>query len=147
MIRLLPDFKEFLQLLNSYEIRYLIIGGYAVGYHGYPRATGDLDIWVAVERQNADKLASALQEFGFDSPEVSPELFLEENKVVRMGLPPVRIELVTTISGVSFEDCYAERIQDSLEDIPVNLISLQRLKENKRASGRYKDLNDLENLP
>jgi hypothetical protein len=147
MIRLPPDFKEFLQLLNSYEIRYLIIGGYAVGYHGYPRATGDLDIWVAVERQNADKLASALQEFGFDSPEVSPELFLEENKVVRMGLPPVRIELVTTISGVSFEDCYAERIQDSLEDIPVNLISLQRLKENKRASGRYKDLNDLENLP
>ena len=127
MIRLLPDFKEFLQLLNSYEIRYLIIGGYAVGYHGYPRATGDLDIWVAVERQNADKLASALQEFGFDSPEVSPELFLEENKVVRMGLPPVRIELVTTISGVSFEDCYAERIQDSLEDIPVNLISLQRI--------------------
>ena len=107
MIRLPPDFKEFLQLLNSYEIRYLIIGGYAVGYHGYPHATGDLDIWVAVERQNADKLASALQEFGFDSPEVSPELFLEENKVVRMGLPPVRIELVTTISGVSFEDCYA----------------------------------------
>jgi hypothetical protein len=125
----------------------LIIGGYAVGYHGYPRATGDLDIWVAIERLNAEKLVSVLHEFGFDLPDVSPELFLEENKIVRMGLPPVRIELVTTISGVSFKECYAERIQDTVDGIAVNLIGLQKLKDNKRASGRYKDLNDLENLP
>lgn len=147
MIRLPPDFKEFLQLLNAHEVKYLIIGGYAVGYHGYPRATGDLDIWVAVDRQNAEKLVVVLQEFGFDLPDVSPDLFLEENKIVRMGLPPVRIELVTTISGVSFQDCYAERVRDTIEGIPVNLISLPKLKENKQASGRYKDLNDLENLP
>jgi len=147
MIRLSPDFKEFLQLLNAHEVQYLIIGGYAVGYHGYPRATGDLDIWVAIERQNAMKLVAVLQEFGFDLPDISPQLFLEENKVVRMGLPPVRIELVTTISGVSFEECYADRIQDIVDDTAVNLISLQKLKDNKRASGRYKDLDDLENLP
>jgi hypothetical protein len=125
----------------------LIIGGYAVGYHGYPRATGDLDIWVAIERLNAEKLVSVLYEFGFDLPDISPALFLEENKIIRMGFPPVRIELVTTISGVSFEECYEERVRSTLGDVAVNLISLSKLKENKRASGRYKDLNDLENLP
>ncbi len=147
MIRLSPDFKEFLQLLNSYDVQYLLIGGYAVGYHGYPRATGDLDIWVAINSLNATKLVTVLEEFGFDLPDVTVELFQEENKVIRMGLPPVRIELVTTISGVTFDECYAERIQDVVEGVSINLISLQKLKKNKQASGRYKDLNDLENLP
>ena len=88
-----------------------------------------------------------LKEFGFDLPDVTPEMFLEEDKVVRLGMPPVRIELITTISGVVFDECYADRVQDFVDEVEVSLINLSDLKINKKASGRYKDLNDLENLP
>jgi hypothetical protein len=141
------DFKEFLKLLNSHGVEYLIVGGYAVGYYGYPRATGDLDIWVARTPQNAQKLVAAIKEFGFDVPELSPELFLKENRVIRMGAPPFRIEIVTSASGVTFEECYAARTQAVLDDVQANIISLDHLKANKRAAGRYKDLDDLEHLP
>lgn len=147
MIRLPPDFKEFLQLLNAHQIKYLLIGGYAVGYHGYPRATVDMDIWVAIHPQNAARIVAALKEFGFDLPDLDDSLFLEEGKVIRMGMPPMRLEILTSISGVIFEACYAERIVDIIDGVEVNLISLHHLKQNKLASGRYKDLNDLENLP
>ena len=147
MIQLPSDFKEFLKLLNTHEIQYLIIGGYAVGYHGYPRATGDLDIWVGVNPLNSGRIVAALKEFGFDFPDVTTKLFQEENKIVRMGMPPVRIELITTIPGVEFEECYAARVVNEIAGVEVSLIDLPNLKINKRASGRYKDLNDLENLP
>ncbi|MGB4950982.1 MAG: hypothetical protein WBO55_10155 [Rhizobiaceae bacterium] len=124
-----------------------MIGGYAVGYHGYPRATNDLDVWVAVHSDNAERLVDVLQAFGFSVPMLSKELFLQERKVVRMGMPPMRIEILTSISGVTFEECYADRITDEIDDIPVNLIDLEHLKQNKKASGRYKDLSDLEHLP
>lgn len=146
-IRLPPDFKEFLKLLNEHNIRYLLIGGYAVGYHGYPRATADMDIWVAMQPENAEKIVSALREFGFDLPELSAELFLKEEQIVRMGVPPVRLEIITSISGVSFGECYEDRVTDILDGVEVNLISLKNLKVNKKASGRYRDLDDLENLP
>ncbi|HTX89787.1 MAG TPA: hypothetical protein VMC09_01105 [Anaerolineales bacterium] len=145
--RLPPDFKEFLKLLKEHKVRYLLIGGYAVGYHGYPRATADMDIWVAIQPDNAQKIVSALQEFGFDSSELSAELFLKNDQIIRMGVPPVRLEIITSISGVEFDECYKERVIDNLDGIEVNLISLKHLKVNKKASGRYKDLNDLENLP
>jgi hypothetical protein len=125
----------------------LLIGGYAVGYHGYPRATADMDIWIAIRRGNAKKIVAALKEFGFDVPELSVELFLEENQIIRMGVPPVKIDIATTISGVTFAECYAERVVDILDGVKVNIISLRHLKANKKASGRHKDLNDLENLP
>jgi len=147
MIHLPSDFKEFLQLLNSHRVEYLLIGGYAVGYHGYPRATADMDIWIAIRRGNAKKIVAALKEFGFDVPELSVELFLEENQIIRMGVPPVKIDIATTISGVTFAECYAERVVDILDGVKVNIISLKHLKANKKASGRHKDLNDLENLP
>ena len=147
MIRLPSDFKDFLKLLNANRVEYLLIGGYAVGYHGYPRATGDMDIWVAVNPGNAEKIVVALKEFGFAVPELSAELFLRQNQIIRMGLPPMRIELTTTISGVDFEECYAARVVAELDGVKVNLIDLRHLKINKKASGRYKDLNDLENLP
>jgi len=134
-------------LLNANRVEYLLIGGYAVGYHGYPRATGDMDVWVAVNPENADKIVVALKEFGFAVPELSAELFLRQNQIVRMGVPPMRIELTTTISGVDFEECYAARVVAELDGVKVNLINLKHLKINKKASGRYKDLNDLENLP
>lgn len=146
-IHLPPDFKEFLRLLNSNQVEYLLIGGYAVGYHGYPRATADLDIWIAMHPQNGDRLVKVLQEFGFDLPELTPELFQSEDKVIRLGVPPIRIELITSIDGVEFNECYSSRIQGELDGIDVNLIDLKHLKINKNASGRYKDLNDLEHLP
>jgi hypothetical protein len=146
-IHLPPDFKEFLKLLNAHKVEYLLIGGYAVGYHGYPRATADMDIWIAIDPVNADRIVTALKEFGFSPPELSPELFMKEWQVIRLGMPPVRIELATTISGVNFSDCYAERVTDWLDGVKVNLISLRHLKANKKASGRHQDLADIENLP
>lgn len=146
-IRLPQDFKEFLKLLNARKIKYLLIGGYAVGYHGYPRATADMDIWIAMQPDNAKKIVAALKEFGFDIPGLSAELFLKENQIVRMGVPPVRLELTTSISGVEFDECYRARVVAKIDGVRVNLISLKHLKLNKKASGRHKDLNDLENLP
>ena len=147
MIHLPPDFKEFLKLLNAHQVEYLLIGGYAVGYHGYPRATADMDIWVAKNPANAEKIVSVLKEFGFNLPDLSPELFLKEWQIIRLGVPPVRIEIATTISGVNFSECYAERLTDVLDGVEVKLISLKHIKANKKASGRHQDLADLENLP
>jgi predicted nucleotidyltransferase len=147
IVKLPPDFKEFLKLLNDNGVRYLLVGGYAVAYHGYPRATADMDIWIEVDPSNASKLVDALKEFGFSSPDLSVDLFLEKEKVIRMGVPPIRIEILTSISGVMFEECFQSRITDELDGIDVNLISLPHLKVNKEASGRHKDLDDLENLP
>ncbi len=141
------DFREFLQLLNESGVEYLRIGGYAVGDHGHPRATGDMDVWVAMHPTNADRLVKALIAFGFSPSTVSADVFLRERAIVRMGVPPMRIELLTTISGVEFEQCYARRIAAALDDVEVSIISLADLKANKQAAGRLKDLSDLENLP
>ena len=142
-----PDFKEFLRLLKEHDVRYLLIGGYAVGYHGYVRATEDMDIWVAVHPDNAEKLVATLKAFGFNAPNVTPELFLQKPKIIRMGYPPMRLEISTSISGVEFDDCYASRIVDRIDGIEVNVIDLENLKKNKNASGRLKDKADLEELP
>jgi len=147
MIQLPPDFKEFLKLLNKHKVEYLLVGGYAVGYYGYPRATADMDIWIAVNPTNANRMVTALNEFGFDVPELTTDLFLEENKIIRMGVPPVRLEIITTISGVDFDTCFQQKEQGKIDGIEINIIDLENLRKNKKASGRYKDLNDLENLP
>jgi predicted nucleotidyltransferase len=141
-----PDFKEFLKLLKEHDVRYLLIGGYAVGYHGYPRATDDMDIWVAIHPDNAAKLVSTLRAFGLDDPNLTPELFLQKPKIIRMGFPPMRLEIATSISGVEFDECYQSRIVDMLDGVEVNIIDLEHLKKNKKASGRAKDIADLENL-
>ncbi len=142
-----PDFKEFLQLLNSKQVDYLLVGGYAVGYYGYPRTTGDMDIWIAMHPRNAQKIVEALREFGFGMPNLAPELFLQKERIVRMGMPPFRIEVFTTISGVQFDECYAAKTVDVIDGIEIKLINLTHLKINKQASGRPKDVNDLQNLP
>ncbi|MCH9030460.1 MAG: hypothetical protein IH819_12840 [Bacteroidetes bacterium] len=146
-IHLPPDFKEFFQLLNSHKVHYLVIGGYAVAYHGYPRATGDIDIWITTNPDNAKKIVQAIKEFGFADPDISEEIFLKEDQVIRMGVPPLRIELLTTISGVDFESCFASRIDETIDDVKISFIGLEDLKQNKKASGRHIDLNDLERLP
>ena len=146
-IELHPDFKDFLRLLNSHGVEYLVVGVYAVGYHGYPRATGDMDIWIAVSEANAERTARALRAFGMPELGTTKRLFTEKDKVVRMGVPPVRVEVITGASGVEFNECYSRREIVEIDDIPVNFISLDDLKSNKRAAGRHKDLEDMEHLP
>ncbi len=146
MIEFPRDFKEFLQLLNSNDIEYLVIGGYAVGYYGYPRATGDMDIWIAINEKNALKIVEALKEFGFDFPEIKKELFLKEEKVIRMGIPPMRLEILTSIDGVRFDTCFKNRVIADFGDFKVNFISKDDLLINKRSSGRPQDLVDFDKL-
>ena len=146
-IPLPQDFAEFLKLLEDEGVRYLLIGGYAVGYYGYPRATADMDVWIAVNPENARKVVRALKRFGMSAPDLDAELFLEKGNVIRIGVPPVRLEIQTDISGVEFEDCYRRRRRVDMGELTVNLISLADLKTNKRASGRHKDLDDIEHLP
>jgi len=146
MIQIPPDFKEFLQLLNARNVEYLVVGGYAVGYYGYPRATGDMDIWIAFNPSNIRGAAEALREFGFAIPEPL-ESFLSAGEFIGIGNAPLRIEILTSISGVNFEECYQARTTTVIDDVEINLIGLEQLKENKQASGRMKDINDLQNLP
>ncbi len=141
------DFSEFLRLLNESAVRYLVVGGHAVGTHGYVRYTGDLDVWVAIDPSNAQRLLDALRKFGFDQPSLTPELFAREHQIVRMGVPPMRIEVHTSLSGVEFEACYARRQTVSVEGIEMPVIALADLRANKAAAGRTKDKLDLENLP
>lgn len=146
MIEFPPDFREFLQLANSAGIEYLIVGGYAVGYHGYPRATGDMDVWIAVHPKNAELVVQVLRQFGFDLPQLQRDLFLAENKVIRMGVPPIRLEILTGIDGVSFNECYSRRIVEDFDGMKVNFISRKDLLQNKRSTGRGKDMVDAEHL-
>jgi predicted nucleotidyltransferase len=141
------DFSEFLKLLNEHHVEYLLIGGFAVAMHGYPRTTADLDVWVARRRENAENLVRSLREFGFDTPNLTPELFDDPERIVRMGTAPLRIEILTQIDGVEFDDCLTRAETQMVDGNKVPVISLSDLKINKRASGRAKDLDDLENLP
>ena len=142
-----PHSREFLRLLNSHNVEYLLVGGYAVGYYGFPRATVDIDFWIERSEENARRVTGLLREFGFSDAGLREEWFLEENKVFRMGMPPNRIELLTDISGVSFSDCRGRGVVAEVDGVPAMVISLEDLKANKRASGRFKDLEDLEHLP
>lgn len=141
------DFSEFLKLLNAHHVEYLLIGGFAVAIHGYPRATADMDVWVARDRANVDRIVACLREFGFDTPDLVPELFEDPDRIIRMGEAPLRIEILMSIDGVTFEDCYSRADEQIVDEIRVPVISLSDLKVNKRASGRSKDHDDLENLP
>lgn len=142
-----PDFREFLKSLNAHGVEYLVVGGYAVGFYGYPRATADIDLWVAIHPDNATRVVQAIRAFGFSQRELTPALLMKPDQIIRMGLPPFRIEVMTTISGSQFDDCYAARTMAEMDEVTVPLISLAHLKANKRAAGRFKDLDDLEHLP
>jgi len=146
-IPLPSDFSEFLKLLNKHQVRYLLVGGYAVAFHGYVRATADLDVWIDQTPTNAVSLVGCLSEFGFQVERLVPELFLVDDRVIRMGLPPFRIELLTSISGVRFSQAHEHRIIAEWEGFEIPIIDLAHLKANKKAAGRHQDLDDLENLP
>jgi hypothetical protein len=147
MVKLPLDFKEFLSLLHIHRVNYLLVGGYAVAAHGYPRFTGDLDLWIQTSAENAENVLRVCREFGFDVANLRVELFINPKQMTRMGHPPLRIEILNSVSGLSFEHAWKNRIQDVWDGVPISMISLQDLRANKLASGRMKDLADLENLP
>lgn len=123
-----------------------MIGGYAVAIHGHPRYTKDIDIWVEMSSENANKLMTALEQFGFGSLGLSAQDFQSPDQIIQLGYPPNRIDLITTPDGVDFETCYRSKIEIFVDDIPIQFIDLDNLKKNKKASGRLQDLADLENL-
>jgi hypothetical protein len=141
-----PDFKEFIQSLNANQVRYLVVGGYAVAIHGYPRYTKDIDIWVEMTLTNAARIVLALEQFGFGSLGLREQDFLEEDTIIQLGYAPRRIDLLTTLPGVEFEACFSEKVLVDIEGTPVNFIDLENLKKNKLATGRAQDIADIENL-
>ena len=140
------DFKEFIELLNVNRVKYLIVGGYAVALHGYPRYTKDLDIWVDISPDNARNILKALEQFGFGSLDLREEDFLVPDQIIQLGFPPNRIDLLTNAKGLNFKECYQSKVEVTIEDIRANFIDIENLKKNKRAIGRSQDLADLENL-
>lgn len=140
------DFKEFIQSLNDNNVRYLVVGGYAVALHGHPRYTKDLDIWIESGPENADQLIAALQQFGFGSLGLEPTDFQVPDQIVQLGYPPNRIDILTTLPGVDFAGCYALKVEVKIDGVLVHFIDRANLKANKLASGRSQDLADLENL-
>ncbi len=140
------DFKELLVLLNEHKVDYLIVGGYALAFHGAPRFTGDLDIWVRPDEENARRVISALAAFGFSLPDLTIHDFESPEKVVQLGVPPVRVDIITSISGVTWEEAATAKEPGRFGDVPVSYIGRQAFIQNKRATGRKKDLADIEAL-
>ena len=140
------DFKEFLQSLNDNGVRYLVVGGYAVAFHGYPRYTKDMDLWIWLNQENAERLVKALEQFGFGSLGLQPTDFLVPDQIIQLGYPPNRIDLISSLEGVDFDTCHASRVEVAVEEVPASFISLEDLKKNKRATGRHQDLADLDRL-
>ncbi|HPY30486.1 MAG TPA: hypothetical protein PLT00_01580 [Verrucomicrobiota bacterium] len=135
-----------MKLLHSHRVEYLLVGGYAVCYHGYYLTTANMNLWIAVHRQNAAKMVRLIREFGFDVPELSEALFLQKGRIIRMGVEPVRIEVLTEISGCEFAECYSQKVEAMLDGVPVKIIGLADLIKNKLRSGRLKDLDDARKL-
>jgi len=140
------DFKEFIELLNEKKVEYLIVGGYAVAHHGYPRYTGDIDIWFKASVDNVLKLKEVISDFGLSSLGLNDQDLLTAEKVIQIGYPPIRIDLMNSIDGVEFDACYRSKVVGTTLGFPVNFISLADLKINKKATNRHRDLDDLEHL-
>jgi predicted nucleotidyltransferase len=145
-VKLQQDLREFIELLNSLRVDYIVIGGHAVAFHGHPRFTGDIDFLVRSTRENAERLLEALRAFGFSELALSIDDFTRPNAVVQLGRPPNRIDLLTSISGVDFEEAWDSRLRGELDGIPVSFLGLEALLKNKQASGRDKDLGDIKKL-
>lgn len=145
-LKLNRDFHELLECFARNDVRYLIIGGWALAAHGVQRMTKDIDLWVLPESGNASAVMTALTEFGFGETDLAPEDFMTPDTVIQLGYPPNRVDILTTPSGVSFDICWDDRIEVQLDGLIVPFIGLEGLKANKRAVGRLQDLADLEAL-
>lgn len=140
------DFKEFIELLNEHSVKYLIIGGYAVNFHGYPRYTKDIDFWLWTTESNIKSLLNAIKDFGFGNLNLEIEDFMTPENIIQLGYEPYRIDLLGDIEGVNFEECYERKLETVLDRTDVKFISIQDLIIAKKKSGRLQDLADAEQL-
>lgn len=145
-LRLTPEFREFLKLCLAGEIEFLVVGGFAVSLHGYVRPTKDIDLWVATSPQNLDRLVAVLERWGFAAGRITPDFFTSQHTVFRIGFPPNRIEIITAIDGVTFDDCFSRRESHDLDGVEVPVISFNDLIRNKLSTGRVRDAGDAEYL-
>ena len=140
------DFRDLLHLFNEQKVKYLVVGGYALAFHGAPRFTGDIDLWVRTSAENADKIINALNEFGFGALGITKQDLTQDDQVLQLGYPPIRIDIMTSIDGVDFDEAFNNSLITSYGDIKIKIISKDDFIKNKRATGRYKDLADIEAL-
>ncbi|MFH1664754.1 MAG: hypothetical protein ABIA77_01255 [Candidatus Omnitrophota bacterium] len=140
------DFKELLELFNRHNVEYLIVGAYALAFYGCPRYTGDLDILVKPEVNNAKKILDALKEFGFGSSDINIEDLCSQEKVVQLGVPPVRVDILTSLTGLTWERVSSNKAEGEYGGIPVYFIGKNELIANKKSLGRHKDLADIESI-
>jgi hypothetical protein len=142
------DFKDFIEGFNKFKVEYILVGGYAVILRGYSRSTGDMDIWVNKTEENFKRIQMAIHQFGLPLIALPHEKFFSENyDVFSFGIPPYAIELLTAVKGVAFQEAYNMATMEKVGDIEIRVIHLNQLIKSKKAAGRYKDLNDIENLP
>ena len=144
MKQLPEDFKDFIRFLNEHNVRYLLVGGWAVGIYGNPRATKDIDFLIATDDDNIHNLLDVLEKFG--TPGVDKSVFQEKGNVFRMGRAPIQIDIINDASGINFEDCYKNRNILKIDEMDISVISKGDLIKNKRASGRHRDLADIESF-
>ncbi|MBC6109889.1 hypothetical protein H7U22_05590 [Pedobacter sp. CCM 8938] len=141
------DFEDFLKLLNHYDVEYLVVGGYAMAFHGKPRYTGDLDVWINISETNALRMVSVINDFGFASVGFTAEDFSRPNLINQIGYPPLRIDILTSIDGVEFDEAYEVKLKIELDaGVDVNYIGLDELIKNKKSSGRKIDISDVSDL-
>lgn len=124
------DFKEFLELLNENKVKYLVVGGYAVAFHGHPRYTRDIDVWIELSPDNANNILNALKEFGFGSLGLKPDDFLESDQIIQLGYPPNRIDILTSLKDLKFEDCYKTKVEVEIQGLHIDFIDIENLKKN-----------------
>lgn len=145
-MKLHKDLREFIELLNSHAVEYLVVGGHAVAFHGYPRYTADIDFLVRATEENASRIAAAIESFGLSDADSLKATLVQREKIVQIGRPPNRIDLLTSASGIDFEEVWQRAVPGSLDGLPVRFPDLGSLLKNKKASGRAKDIADVEEL-
>lgn len=146
MTQIPRDFLDLFKLLNKHGAKYLLIGGYAVVLHGSNRVTGDMDLFIERTPENAEAVCKAYHEFGLGRNEVTAASFLEDGRMIRAGFEPMRLEILNRIAGVTFEDCYPNRIEFEVDGVPIQVIGRDDLIANKLAAGRDKDMGDVRKL-
>ncbi|MDX2151909.1 MAG: hypothetical protein SFV54_14315 [Bryobacteraceae bacterium] len=145
-MKLNRDWREFVELLNAHRVEYLVVGAFAVAWHGYPRFTADIDFLVRPDAENAERAVNALRQFGFSSLNIAVEDLSKLDQVIQLGVTPNRIDVITSIAGVSFDEAWASRVHGSIDGVPVCFIGLEELIRNKEATGRLQDRADADRL-
>ncbi|OGS35988.1 MAG: hypothetical protein A2293_06185 [Elusimicrobia bacterium RIFOXYB2_FULL_49_7] len=141
-----PDFKDILSILSAHDVKFMLVGAYAMAFHGYPRTTGDIDIFIAPTIDNAKKVYRALTEFGAPLEQITPEEFAKPGTVYQIGVAPRRIDILNRISGVSFEEGFSDKNTVTVEGLQIHILSKAKVIANKKATGRPKDLLDIDHL-